>query len=293
MECRASIIIPAHNEEHRIRNLLQVLSDVSLEDEYAVFVICNGCTDRTREVAETYEGIRVVEIEEVGKYFALNEGDRLAGDIFPRLYCDADVALDAASLKRMVETLTTEEAIAAGPNVRYGVDGCSWGVKKYYQALGTPIITQWSDLHLEGRGVYGASREARKHFESFPPLYNDDDFFNSRFTETEKVVVPGAVVTVWTPRTVRELVKAETRVVVGNRQFTAYMKQVQGDAGVDTSSREVVPSGLTKKFRTLRRWSRDIRRSDWIPIAVYLSVTGTSRVYLVLQTIRRRKVSWR
>jgi glycosyltransferase involved in cell wall biosynthesis len=153
MECRASIIIPAHNEESRIRSLLQVLSEASRKEPYAIFVICNGCTDRTREVAEAYEGIRVVEIEEVGKHFALNEGDRLAGDIFPRLYCDADVGIDANSLTRLIEELTTDKAIAAGPNVQYGVDGCSWGVKKYYQALGTPIMVQWLDLLLMGRGL--------------------------------------------------------------------------------------------------------------------------------------------
>jgi glycosyltransferase involved in cell wall biosynthesis len=293
MECRASIIIPAHNEERRIRRLLQELSDVSLKDQYAVFVICNGCTDSTREVAETYAGIHVVEIEEVGKHFALNEGDRLAGDIFPRLYCDADVGLDANSLKRLVETLTTTKAVAAGPNVQYGVDGCSWGIKQYYKALGTPIMEKWLDLHLTGRGLYGASSEARKRFESFPPLYNDDDFFNSRYDVTERVVVPGAVVTIWTPTTMRELLIAETRVAMGNRQFNAFLKKERGDNGVDSISAEFVRSGLTKKLKTLRQWTRDIRFTDFIPIAVYLSVTGTTRVNLALQTIRRRQVSWR
>jgi glycosyltransferase involved in cell wall biosynthesis len=293
MECRASIIIPAHNEERRIGRLLQALSDVSLKDQYAVFVICNGCTDRTREVAEAYAGIHVAEIEEVGKHFALNEGDRLADDIFPRLYCDADVGLDADSLKRLVETLTTTQVIAAGPNVQYDVDGNSWGIKQYYQALRTPIIAQWLDLHLTGRGVYGASREARKRFESFPPIYNDDDFFESRFAATEKVVVPGAVVTIWTPTTVRELLKAETRVAVGNRQFVAFLKKEQSDIGVVTKSAEFAHSGFTKKFRTLRQWIRDIRRADCIPIVVYLSVIGTTHIYLALQLIRRRQVSWR
>jgi glycosyltransferase involved in cell wall biosynthesis len=135
MEPHASIVIPAHNEEHRIHGLLQSLSEASLEEQYTIFVICNGCTDRTREVAEAFERTRVVEIEDVGKHFSLNEGDRPAGDIFPRLYCDADIRTDHSSITRMVEQLTTVEPIAVDPTVRHGVEQCSRGIKKYHQAL--------------------------------------------------------------------------------------------------------------------------------------------------------------
>jgi glycosyltransferase involved in cell wall biosynthesis len=153
MECRASIVIPVHNEGHRIRSLRQSLSEAPLTEQYAVFVVCNGCTDRTREVAEGFEGIRVVEIEDVGKYFTLNEGDRLASDVYPRLYRDADIRMGLSSLTRWVDQLATDRVIAAGPTVRYGVDGCSWEIRKYYQALEIPIMTKWLDLHFVGRGI--------------------------------------------------------------------------------------------------------------------------------------------
>lgn len=293
MECRASIVIPAHNEEHRIRSLLQSLSEASITGQYAVFVVCNGCTDRTREVAEEFEGIRVVEIEDVGKYFALNEGDRLAGDIFPRLYCDADIRMDLSSLTRLVDQLTTDQVIAAGPTVRYGVDGCSWGIRKYYQTLEIPIMTKWLDLHLVGRGVYGASREARKRFDAFPPLFADDKFFDSQYDESEKVVVPGALVTIWTPATIRELIRNETRVAKGNLQLVANLKDEQSINGVDTAPAAHVRRGPLAKLRTLRQWSRDIRLSECVPLTVYLSVTGITRLYLALLRIRQRQINWR
>jgi len=293
MECRASIIIPAHNEENRIRSLLAVLSEASMKEQYAVFVICNGCTDRTREVAEEYEGIRVIEIDEIGKHFALNEGDRLAGDIFPRLYCDADVGIDANSLMQLIEGLTTDETVAAGPTVSYDVEGSSWGVKKYYEALRTPIMAKWLDLHLMGRGVYGASREARKRFDTFPPLFADDDFFDSRYNDEEKVVVRGAVVSIWTPVSVRELLKAETRVALGNRQFAAFLKEEKGVDAVGNPTATIVRTSLSMKMKTLRQWSKDFRVVDFVPLAAYLTLTGSTRIYLALHKIRQRQVNWR
>ena len=293
MECRASIIIPAHNEERRIRGLLEVLSEAARTESYAIFVICNGCTDRTREIAEAFEDVRVVEIADVGKHFALNEGDRLAGDIFPRLYCDADVGIDVHSLSRLIDVLTADQAIAAGPTVHYDVAGRSWGVKKYYQSLETPIMAKWLDLHLMGRGLYGASREARQRFDVFPSLYADDDFFDSRFSETEKVVVRDAIVTIWTPGTVRELLRIETRVAMGNRQFARFVSEEQHVNRVDTAATNLGQGVLSRKLRTLRQWRKDIRLGDFVPLAVYLSVAGSTRVRLALLKIRQRTVSWR
>jgi glycosyltransferase involved in cell wall biosynthesis len=292
MEPCASIIIPAHNEEHRIRGLLQSLSEGLAEEQYSIFVICNGCTDRTREVAEEFEGIRVVEIEDAGKHFALNEGDRLADDIFPRLYCDADLRVDFSSIKRLIDRLTTEGLIVAGPTVRYGVEHCSWGIKKYYQALETPIMTQWLDLHLMGRGLYGASRTARKRFGEFPPLFADDKFFDSQYAEAEKVIVANAEVTIWTPRTIRELIRNETRVAKGNRELAAYAKY-EKSAGNRDETAESMPSTPSEKFKTLLKWAKDLRLSDCLPLAIYLCVTGMTRPCLAILKIRQRQVSWR
>ena len=72
---RASFIVPAYNEEFRIRGLLQTLTERSIAERCAVFVVCNGCTDRTSEVAREYVGVDVIDISARGKHHALNEGD--------------------------------------------------------------------------------------------------------------------------------------------------------------------------------------------------------------------------
>ena len=292
MSPRASIVIPAHNEEGRIRPLLETLSDASLTRSYDIYVVCNGCTDRTSTVAREYPGLRVVEVADAGKYHALNEGDRLANDVFPRLYCDADVLISPASIDALVDALNEPEIRAGGPTVRYGAETSSWGVKMYYRALASPIMTSWQDSHLSGRGLYGASREARHCFDTFPPLVADDLFFDSRFSASQKMVVPSSVVTIWVPPTLRALIRSEVRVSQGNRQFYA--------EGRASSERDVRPPRgvrfelkITRRLRTLHGWSRQLRWLDVATLAVLLYVKATARTAVIARESRAKKVEWR
>ena len=154
MSSRASIVIPAHNEERRIRHLLQSLSDPSIVGLYDVYVVCNGCTDKTRQVAEEYAGITVVEIDGVGKHHALNQGDLLAGDVFPRLYCDADIQVSPSSIEALIEALTTEEIQVAGPAVHYGVQhstAASWplgGSNIWWDEDSTVLVARRASVSL-------------------------------------------------------------------------------------------------------------------------------------------------
>jgi glycosyltransferase involved in cell wall biosynthesis len=292
MQYRASIVIPAHNEELRIRSLLQSLTDDSIRGNVAVFVICNGCSDRTREVAEEFAGITVVTIDDIGKHFALNEGDRLAHDIFPRLYCDADVRIEASSVTALIQTLTTDATVVAGPGVEYGIDESSWGIKKYYQALKSPILSKWMSVHLVGRGLYGASREARKRFDSFPPIFSDDKFFDAQYRDDEKHTAPGSNVIVWVPTTLRRLIRSEARVAQGNQEYASYLEVRHANlaSGMVTSYLSVHRN--VERLRTLREWAKELRRRDWIPMAVYLYVTCMARLSLAVTKARRRQVNW-
>jgi glycosyltransferase involved in cell wall biosynthesis len=290
MHYRGSIVIPAHNEELRIRTLLQSLTDDSIRGNVAVFVICNGCSDRTREVAEEYAGVTVVTIDDAGKHFALNEGDRLAHDIFPRLYCDADVRIEASSVTALIQALTTSASVVAGPEVEYGTDTCSWGIKKYYQALKSPILATWLNVHLSGRGVYGASHEARKRFDTFPPLLADDKFFDAQYRDDEKQTVSGCNVVVSVPLTLRQLIRSEARVAKGNQEFASYLEVHHINLASGTSRPS--PRRNIERLQTLRGWAGELRRRDWIPMALYLYVTCAARLYLAVTKARRRQVSW-
>jgi glycosyltransferase involved in cell wall biosynthesis len=292
MQYRASIVIPAHNEEFRIRGLLQSLTDDSIRGNVAVFVICNGCSDRTREVAEEFAGITVVTIDDTGKHFALNEGDRLAQDVFPRLYCDADVHIDASSVTALIQTLTTSATVVAGPGVEYGFDKSSWGIKKYYQALKSPILSKWLSVHLVGRGLYGASHEARKRFDSFPPLIADDKFFDAQYRDDEKQIVSGCNVVVSVPTTLRRLIRSEARVAKGNQEFASYLEVRHANLASGIAASRLSARRNIERLRTLREWAKELQRRDWIPMAVYLYVTCMARLSLAVTKARRRQVNW-
>ena len=293
MPGHASIVIPAHNEEARIRGLLDTLADPSIRGLYDVYVVCNGCTDRTREVAEEYSGVTVVEIQDAGKFYALNEGDRLSGDVYPRLYCDADIQISPASVTALVNALTTDEIRAGGPAIHYGVERSSWAVKMYFRAHESRIMEEWVSKHLTGRGCYGVSRAGRDRYKTFPLLLADDLFFDSQFSPEEKLVVQDSVVTIWVPTDLRELVRAEVRVFGGNQQYRQAESE-NGKSATDVSPRRGrFELRLGSRIAALRSWARDLRSSDVVPLLWYLAVVLSARTILKVRKVRGLQIHWR
>ena len=98
-EPRLSIVVPAHDEAV-IGRLLGALADGRSPGDELV-VVCNGCTDRTAEVARGFPDVHVEELPSGGKPAALNAGDRCVST-FPRFYVDADVVTtsDSGSARR-------------------------------------------------------------------------------------------------------------------------------------------------------------------------------------------------
>ena len=57
-----SIIIPAYNEESFIGDTLKSVFDSDFSGTYEVLVICNGCTDKTAQIARN-AGAKVFDIQ--------------------------------------------------------------------------------------------------------------------------------------------------------------------------------------------------------------------------------------
>lgn len=293
MPSRASIVIPAYNEERRIGGLLRTLSDPSIRGSYDVYVVCNGCTDRTREVAEGYDGVVVVEIEDAGKHLALNEGDRLSGDTYPRLYCDADIQISAASITALVEALTTDDVRVAGPSVRFDDKKSTWSVKLFYRALESPTTSRWLSGHLVGRGLYGASRAARRRFGSFPALFADDLFFDSQFTPSEKVTLLDAEVTLWVPANLRDLIRGEVRVAQGNQQYGVAQGIERATSDPILKQRDELEA--TPKIETSERRSslKELRIKDIFPVLFHLGILVIAKMILSSKKLRGHQIHWR
>lgn len=59
---RVAVIIPAYNEEHRIAAVLRPITCATVATE--IIVVCDGCTDRTAEIARTFPNVTVLDLKQ-------------------------------------------------------------------------------------------------------------------------------------------------------------------------------------------------------------------------------------
>ena len=87
-----SIIIPAYNEERHLPDCLDAIAKQTVAP-YEVIVVNNNSTDRTLEIAEEYDFVKVVKQKEQGLIASRNYGfDKASGELIARL--DADSIID-------------------------------------------------------------------------------------------------------------------------------------------------------------------------------------------------------
>ena len=117
---KLSIIIPAHNEEHRLPPMLDVYADYFLEKydhETELIVVPNFCTDRTMEVAQEfssrYPAVKVLnDPGSVGKGGAVLLGAQAAvGDLIG--FVDADGATSPEAFDDLVKMIGLDGCIIA------------------------------------------------------------------------------------------------------------------------------------------------------------------------------------
>ena len=116
---------------------------------------CNGCSDDTAAIAGAFPGVTVVDLPEPSKTAALNAGDDAAGDVFPRLYLDADILVDLPAVRAVADVLTTDEPRAAAPALRAVTTGRPFVVRGFYHVF---TRLPWVTDNLVGSGFYGLSR---------------------------------------------------------------------------------------------------------------------------------------
>ncbi|MEN6574016.1 MJ1255/VC2487 family glycosyltransferase [Methanobacterium aggregans] len=96
---KLSIIIPTHNEEEYLPKLLESIKNQNFQDDYEVIVADASSTDRTREIAESYNS-RVVEggLPALGR----NRGAEASSGEY-LLFLDSDVILTEGYLESALE----------------------------------------------------------------------------------------------------------------------------------------------------------------------------------------------
>ena len=151
---KLSVIVPAHNEERVIRNLLGDLRGqtyVNIE----VLVVCHNCGDATdfqaRVVASEDDRIRVLSLNTVesGKALALNYGLRHATGEFVFVF-DADNRLPENAIERAATELTQEGVDAVQMSV-WAWNSTGWLPKM--QALESYLFLQAAWRGMSSLGI--------------------------------------------------------------------------------------------------------------------------------------------
>ncbi len=111
---KASVVIPAYNEEHVISPTLRAI----LAQDYTnfeVIVVNNASSDRTHEVAASFPGVRIVDEPQKGLLSARERGRKEAtGDIIVNI--DADCLPDEGWLSRGLAFFNDPKVVAvSGP----------------------------------------------------------------------------------------------------------------------------------------------------------------------------------
>jgi glycosyltransferase involved in cell wall biosynthesis len=210
------VVVPAHDEERVIARCLEALLRDARPGELEIVVVCNGCTDRTADVAREFgDAVRVLETPTGSKILALNMGDA-AATAFPRIYQDADVVLTTDGVRRIAAVLRDGPALAAAPSMDMDLSAASWPVRAYYDVWARLPYTREGMI---GVGTYALSREGRARFDEFPDVVADDGYVRMLFTADERVKVDGARVRVTAPAELADLIRIKTRSRLGGYEL--------------------------------------------------------------------------
>ncbi len=127
-----SIVIPVFNEENYIKDCLDLIAKQTILPGEVV-IVDNNCTDKTIDIAKSYDFVRVVKEKKQGVLFARNTGfDAAKGSIVGRI--DTDSHLSEDWVENVAEAFKDPEVSAVtGPVWYYDmpfVSGGFWLDKK-------------------------------------------------------------------------------------------------------------------------------------------------------------------
>lgn len=260
-----SVVIPAYNEEAVIGRTLESVLAALAHEPGEVVVACNGCRDRTFEIASSFgDPVKALNIETGSKPLAWNRGDAAASH-FPRFYLDADVELDPHALRAVAGVLREGGAsgniLAAAPEMRTRLEHSSWPVRAFYDVW---ALTPYHAAGHLGSGFFALSEAGRARFGPFPDLVADDEFVRRQFAPDERAIVPGVDFTIHAPRDFTSLLAVKTRSRYGTYELLRRHPELKGGSEA--------PGGWGRTLRAVAA-----RPALWPKLPVYALVNAVVR----------------
>lgn len=198
MVLKASVIIPAYNAENAIGNCLKALGSQTRRPA-EIIVVDDGSSDKTCQVAEAFDGVKVVRQKNRGPASARNKGASNArGDIL--LFTDADCVPDKRWVENMLKPFSDKDVV---------------GAQGTYKTKQQSLMARFSQAEIEDRyrmmvkkksidfiGTYSAGYRKSVFMkfsgfdESFPKASGEDPELSFRMSQRGHglVFAPSAVV---------------------------------------------------------------------------------------------------
>lgn len=264
----ASVIVPAYNESRTIGRCLSALTIDMRAGEFEIIVICNGCTDKTADIARTFPGVTVLETEIGNKAAALTLGDEHA-NVFPRIYLDADVVMTTDSARKLIAALQDDRHLCGAPKLRVRDEGRPYSIRAYYRIWQQlPYVRQ----HMVGAGVYALSQHGRSRFDQFPNVLAEDEFIRLQFAEHERTNPPGSTFYIDAPTSLRSLLKIRMRWQRSCNQLHDQFPEL--------------------KKHDSRQYGRSLRMitskfTNWPALVVYIVIWGCGKIGSKYQLLRK------
>lgn len=139
-----SIIMPAHNEEHRLPPSLEQIDAFLRTQSYSaeVIIVENGSKDRTYEIAEAfsrrYPYVRAIQVNTRGKGLAVKAGMLAARGEY-RFICDVDLSMPIAEILKFLPPYSDGYDISIA--TREGQEARRVGEPEYRHLIGR--INNW------------------------------------------------------------------------------------------------------------------------------------------------------
>ncbi len=146
-----SIILPAHNEEHRLGPSLEKVDAFLRAQAYnaEVIVVENGSTDRTFEVAASFQErmpqLRVIRDPGRGKGLAVRRG-MLAAQGDYRIFCDVDFSMPVEEINRFIPPALPEMDVAIASREAKGAVRYNEPPLRHFIGRGFNTLVRWMTL---------------------------------------------------------------------------------------------------------------------------------------------------
>ncbi|MCF6218073.1 MAG: glycosyltransferase family 2 protein [Gammaproteobacteria bacterium] len=226
-----SLIIAAYNEEKYIgRKIENALSQKYPHEKLQIIVISDGSSDRTLEIAESFDDERLTVLEvtdRMGKANALNQGlKRVAGDVI--VFTDANVFFESDAVEKLASCFSDElcgavsgrvELVAMESGEPLG-EGAYMKYERFIQKSESKVHTMV--------GIDGGMFAIRRRFVNGVPIniILDDFYLAMRVLANRSRIIyePKAVAEELVPASVAQEFRRKTRIAAGGFQILRHIE---------------------------------------------------------------------